>query len=67
MTPNEVRRKYSKGRCLLTVLRKGYRYKGMCAAGGDRKTEMINKFTNWCEIVTIAQLNTPFMSFDLVS
>lgn len=29
MTPREVRRRYSKGRVLLTVCRKGYRYRGM--------------------------------------
>mmetsp|Transcript_3544 Transcript_3544/g.5536 ORF Transcript_3544/g.5536 Transcript_3544/m.5536 type:complete len:200 (+) Transcript_3544:655-1254(+) len=31
MTPREVRRRYSKGRVLLTVLRNGYRNSGMCA------------------------------------
>ena len=32
MTPRLVRRRYSNGRVLLFVLRKGYRYSGMCAA-----------------------------------
>ena len=31
MTPREVRRRYSKGRDLDVVLRKGYRKRGMCA------------------------------------
>ena len=32
MTPKEVSLKYSNGLDLLVVLRKGYRYKGICAA-----------------------------------
>ena len=36
MTPKLVSRRYSKGRFLLTVLRNGYRYKGMWAARRDR-------------------------------
>jgi hypothetical protein len=32
MTPREVRRRYSNGRDLEVVLRKGYRKSGMCAA-----------------------------------
>lgn len=32
MTPSEVSRRYSNGRCLETVLRNGYKYKGICAA-----------------------------------
>ncbi len=32
ITPRLVRRRYSKGRVLLMVLRKGYRKSGMCAA-----------------------------------
>ena len=35
MTPRLVRRRYSKGRVLLMVLRKGYRNRGMWAAGGQ--------------------------------
>jgi hypothetical protein len=35
ITPREVRRKYSKGRDLEVVLRKGYRNKGMCAVSGS--------------------------------
>ena len=31
MTPSDVKRRYSKGRCLDTVFRNGYKYKGMCA------------------------------------
>eukprot|EP00967_Tisochrysis_lutea_P068230 scaffold89288_cov35-Tisochrysis_lutea.AAC.1 len=31
ITPSEVSRKYSNGRVLDTVLRKGYRKRGMCA------------------------------------
>jgi hypothetical protein len=32
MTPSEVSRRYSKGLALLTVLRKGKRYRGIWAA-----------------------------------
>lgn len=31
MTPREVRRRYSKGRVLDVVLRKGYKKRGICA------------------------------------
>ncbi len=31
MTPNEVKRRYSNGRVLLTVFRNGYKNNGMCA------------------------------------
>ncbi len=36
MTPRDVRRRYSKGRVLEMVLRKGYRNSGMCAAREGR-------------------------------
>lgn len=32
MTPRDVNRKYSKGRFLLVVFRKGYKKSGICAA-----------------------------------
>jgi len=35
MTPRLVSRRYSNGRVLLVVLRKGYRNSGTCAAGGE--------------------------------
>ena len=35
MTPRLVSRRYSNGRVLLVVLRKGYKNSGTCAAGGE--------------------------------
>ena len=40
ITPNDVSLRYSNGRFLLTVLRKGYRNNGMCAAGAEYHEEM---------------------------
>ena len=37
MTPREVRRRYSNGRVLLIVCRKGYRNRGMCAENCGEK------------------------------
>jgi len=46
MTPREVKRRYSNGRVLETVLRKGYKKRGMWA---ERKRERVSGWlaTHW--------------------
>lgn len=59
ITPSEVRRKYSKGRDLEVVLRKGYRKRGMWA---------IESYSQWyCDQNCDRQSNIPFRNRPRVS
>ena len=44
MTPRDVRRRYSKGRVLEVVFKKGYKNKGMCAGKGGQPSQIIIKW-----------------------
>lgn len=43
ITPKEVRRKYSKGLCLETVFKNGYKYNGIWAKSKKRKRHKYSK------------------------
>lgn len=61
ITPKEVRRKYSKGLCLETVFKNGYKYNGIWAKSKKRKRHILKI------LETETSLDSLFTSLDLVS